>query len=452
MSEVEQFGKGSVWGLIAKMGVPAIISMIVVVIYNMADTFFVGQTHNDMMVAAVSLASPIFTLMITIGTLIGSGGCAVISGALGQGETERAKNISSFCAYAAIGIGLLFTIILLLFTEPILLAIGATENTLELAVGYTRWIAIGAAFIIFGHTISNVIRAEGSAKESMIGNLIGTVVNIVLDPVMILGMDMGVAGAAIATVIGNLCAFIYYLWYFKHKKATVLSISIRNFAMGEKIASSVFAIGTPGALGNLLMSFSMIFMNLLLVGYGDNAIAAMGVCMKVAMIVVMLQMGLAQGVLPILSYNYGAKNHDRLLETIKKAGIVCVGMGSVLTVICFAACHSIVAAFVTGAEVIELGVLMTKAVLLSGPVIGIYYLCISVMQALGKVIQPIVISLLRQGIVYIPMMYVLNMLFKLNGLIYTQAVSDYLAIIISIVFCFMALSKLTIKPQKRDSY
>lgn len=450
MSEVEQFGKGSIWSLIVKMGVPAIISMIVVVIYNMADTFFVGQTHNDMMVAAVSLASPIFTLMITIGTLIGSGGCSVISGALGRDEKGRAKQVSSFCAYAAIGIGLLFTVILLLFTKPILLAIGATENTLGLATEYTRWIAIGAAFIIFSNTLSNVIRAEGSSKESMIGNLIGTVVNIVLDPIMILVMDMGVAGAAIATVIGNLCAFVYYLWYFKHKRNTVLSLSIKDFTARNKIASSVFAIGTPGALGNLLMSFSMVFMNLLLVGYGDNAIAAMGVCMKVAMIVVMLQMGLSQGVLPILSFNYGANNYDRLRETVKKAGVICVGLGIVLTFICFAACRPIVSAFVTGPDVIDLGVLMTKAVILSGPFIGIYYLCISIMQALGKVVAPIIISLLRQGIVYIPMMYILNALFKLDGLIYTQAISDYIAIVISIICCAFALGRLTAQAKKRQ--
>lgn len=441
MNEVERFRSGSIWSLIVKMGVPAIISMIVVVIYNMADTFFVGQTHNDMMVAAVSLAAPIFTLMITIGTLIGSGGCSVISGALGCGEKKRAKHISSFCAYAAIDIGLLFMVILLIFTKPILMAIGATENTLDLATEYTRWIAVGSVFIIFSNTLSNVIRAEGSSKESMIGNLIGTIVNIVLDPIMILGMDMGVAGAAIATVIGNLCAFCYYLWYFKHNKDTVLSISPKDFAISDKIASSVLSIGIPGALGNLLMSISMIFMNLLLVGYGDNAIAAMGVSMKVAMIVVMLQMGLAQGVLPILSFNYGAKNYSRLKETIKKSVIVCLGLGVALTIICFVACRPIVSAFVTGMEVIDLGVVMTKAVILSGPFIGIYYLCISIMQALERAIEPIIISLLRQGIIYVPMMYILNALFKLNGLVYTQALSDYIAIIISIICCFIGLKK-----------
>lgn len=441
MTEVNDFGKGSIWKWIAKMGIPSIISMVVVVVYNMADTFFVGQTHNDMMVAAVSLSAPIFTLMITIGTLIGSGGCSVISNALGSSNRERAKHISSFCTFAAIGIGILFAIILLIFVKPILLAIGATENTLDFAVDYTRWIAIGAVFIIFSNTMSNVIRAEGSSKESMIGNLIGTITNIILDPVMILGMNLGVQGAAIATVIGNICACIYYLIYFKYKTDTALSLSIKNFSYKDKIATSVFGIGIPGALGNLLMSFSNIFMNLLLVRYGDNAIAAMGVCMKVGMIVVMLQMGLATGVLPILSFNYGAGNINRLKEIIRKSGIVCLGLGITLTVICFFACQPIVASFVTGSEVIELGVMMTKAIILSGPFIGLYYLCISVMQALGKSIIPIIVSLLRQGIVFIPLMYILNFLFGLNGLIYTQAVSDYIAILVAILSCVAILKQ-----------
>lgn len=449
MTQEQDFGNGAIGKLIAQMGIPAIISMIVVVIYNMADTFFVGQTHNDMMVAAVSLAAPIFTLMITVGTLIGTGGCSVISNTLGAGNKERAKNISSFCAYAAIGVGLIFTIILLVFTEPILSAIGATENTIQLAASYTRWIAVGAAFIIFSNTLSNLIRAEGSSKQSMIGNLIGTIVNIVLDPIMILGMSMGVQGAAIATVIGNMCACAYYVVYFLKRPSSLLSIALKDFSAKDKIAVSVFAIGTPGALGNLLMSISNIFMNRLLVGYGDNAVAAMGVGAKVGMIVVMLQMGLATGVLPILSFNYGAGNMDRIKECFKKTGIICFGLGVTLTAVCILACESIVSSFVSGAEVIELGVRMTKAIILAGPFIGLYFLCISVLQAFGKSVVPIIISLLRQGVVYVPTMYIANYLLGLDGLIYTQAISDYIAIIAALFSCTIILKKLPPKPSAR---
>lgn len=327
---------------------------------------------------------------------------------------------------------------------------GATENTIHLAAGYTRWIAVGAIFIIFSYTLSNLIRSEGAAKESMIGNLIGTVINIVLDPIMILGLGMGVQGAAIATVIGNICSCVYYLIYFKRKSSTLLSMSLKDFSAKDKIAISVFAIGTPGALGNLLMSVSNIFMNRLLVGYGDSAVAAMGVGMKVGMIAVMLQMGLASGVLPILSFNYGAGNMKRVKECFKKTGVMCLCLGIVLTVVCFFACEPIVSSFVSGAEVIELGIRMTNAIILAAPFIGLYYLCISIMQALGKSVIPIIVSLLRQGIVYVPVMYITNYFMKLDGLIYTQAISDYIAIFVALISCAAILKRLNTKAVIKD--
>lgn len=447
MTSTESFGKEPVLRLIARLGIPSVISMVVVIIYNMADTFFVGQTHNDAMVAAVSLAAPVFTLMITVGTLIGSGGCSVISSLLGAGDREKVRKVSSFSAYASILVGLLFTAVILIFRDPILAALGTTVTTYEYAKDYLLWIGAGAVFIIFSNTLSNIIRAEGASKESMIGNMIGTVANIILDPIMILAMDMGTAGAAIATIIGNALSALYYVFYFIRKKDSVLSISLRDFKAGDGIASSVISIGIPGALGNLLMSFSTIFMNILLSSYGDSAVAAMGVSMKVVMIVVMLQMGLATGVLPILSYSVGAGMKGRLKKTIGYSAVICLILGSVLTLLCFVLCRPLVSAFVTGEETISLGVMMTNAVMISGPVIGIYYLCISIMQAIGKPVLPIIVSLLRQGLIYIPLMYLLNSIMGLEGLIWTQPISDYASTLISIISCLYLL-----KAVRKDTF
>ena len=201
MNTLSSFEKDSIWSLIAKNGIPAMLTMVIVIIYNLADTFFVGQTHNDMMVAAVSVAAPIFTLLITIGTLIGSGGCSIISRAIGSNNKEISKQTSSFCFYVSILIGIIFALLLLISCEPILYLIGATDNTIHLASVYLRIIAVGSPFIIFSNTMANVIRADGAAKESMIGNMIGTIINIILDPVMILLLNFGIAGAAVATVI-----------------------------------------------------------------------------------------------------------------------------------------------------------------------------------------------------------------------------------------------------------
>lgn len=300
------FEKEPIWRLIVKNGVPSMVTMLVVIIYNLADTFFVGQTHNDYMVAAVSVAAPIFTLLITVGTLIGGGGCTIISNALGGRDVGRARRTSCFCFYASLGIGVVLAAILLVWCEPVLRIAGATDNTIGMAGTYLRIIALGAPFIVFSNTMGNLIRADGAAKQAMIGNMIGTVVNIVLDPVMILAWDWGIAGAAIATVLGNVLACAYYLVYVLRHRDGAMSCVPSAFTLRREISVPVFSIGLPGALGNLLMSFSNIIMNLFLVPYSDSAVAAMGVAMKIGMIVAMIQMGLCMGVLPILAYNFGS--------------------------------------------------------------------------------------------------------------------------------------------------
>lgn len=387
MNTSSNFEKDSIWSLIAKNGIPFMLTMVIVIIYNLADTFFVGQTHNDMMVAAVSVAAPIFTLLITVGTLIGSGGCSIISRAMGCNDKDTSKHTSSFCFYISIFIGIIFALLLLIGCEPILYLIGATDNTIHLASVYLRIIAVGSPFIIFSNTMANVIRADG---------------------------------AAVATVVGNICASIYYILFLRKKNSDILSCSIDDFTWNRKISLPVFSIGLPGALGNLLMSVSNIIMNLFLVPYGDGSVAAMGVAMKVSMIVAMLQMGLCMGVLPILAYNFGANNRK-----------IC----------CFTTSHFLVSAFVTDNAIIDLGVKMVKAIILSGPILGIYFLTTNIMQAAGKALVPTIVSLSRQGIIYIPGLILLNALFGLDGLIYTQAVSDILAAIMSIILCIFVLRK-----------
>lgn len=441
MNKSVSFEKDSIWSLIVKNGVPAMITMLVVIVYNLADTFFVGQTHNDFMVAAVSIAAPIFTLLITVGTLIGSGGCSIISNALGCKDIKRARQTSSFCFYSSIAIGIIFAIILIAGSYPILRLVGATDNTIDMAGVYLKIIALGAPFIIFSNTMGNVLRADGAAKQSMVGNLIGTVVNIVLDPIMILGFSWGIAGAAIATVIGNIGACIYYVIYMKYKASQTLSCSTADLTFNRKISIPVFAIGLPGALGNLLMSFSNIVMNLFLVPYGDGAVAAMGVAMKIGMIVAMVQMGLCMGVLPILAYNFGSNNINRVKETIWKTGLLCIVLGSIMTVVCYMFNNTLVASFITDKEIIKLGTQMVTAIILSGPVLGLYFLTTNILQSAGKALWPTIISLSRQGLIYIPCLIILNYVFGLDGLIFTQAVSDIAATAVSIIVCITIMKK-----------
>ena len=407
----------------------------------MADTFFIGQTGDPMQVAAVSLATPVFMVLMALGNLFGIGGSSAISRALGEKKPERARNISSFCCYASLGLGVFMALLFLAGMDVILAMIGASANTIEFAREYLTYIAFGGPFIIFGTAFGNILRGEGAARESMIGNMIGTVTNIVLDPVMILGLGWGVAGAAIATVIGNLAASLFYVGYFLQKKSS-LSIRLKDFRMGDRIAASVASIGIPASLNNILMSCANIVLNLMLGGYGDTPVAAMGVAMKSNMIVVLLQIGLCAGIQPLIGYNYGARNRKRLLQVFRFTGIFAVVMGSILTAVMVMAKRFVVQAFINDPEVIAYGMQMVIALQLSGPFIGILFLCINTIQGMGKAIPSLILTVCRQGLIFIPLIIILNKVVGLNGVIYAQSVADYCSIVIAVGICLGIFKKL----------
>lgn len=442
------FEEAPVSKAVAVMAVPTMISMLVVVIYNMADTFFIGQTGDPMQVAAVSLATPVFMVFMALGNLFGIGGSSAISRALGEKKPERAKNISSFCCYASLGLGVFMAVLFLVGMDVILVMIGASTNTIDFAREYLTYIAFGGPFIMFGTAFGNILRGEGAARESMTGNMIGTVTNIVLDPVMILVFGWGVAGAAIATVIGNIAASLFYVSYFLRKKSS-LSIRLRDFRMGDRIASSVAAIGIPASLNNILMSCANIVLNLMLGGYGDTPVAAMGVAMKSNMIVVLLQIGLCAGIQPLIGYNYGARNKKRLLQVFRFTGIFAVVMGSILTAVMVIAKRFVIQAFINDPEVIAYGMQMVIALQLSGPFIGILFLCINTIQGMGKAIPSLILTICRQGLIFIPLIIVLNKVVGLNGVIYAQSVADYCSIVIALVIC-MGIFK-SLEGQERET-
>lgn len=266
-----------------KNALPAMAAMLMVLIYNLADTFFIGQTHDDLQVAAVSLATPVFLLFMAVGTIFGIGGTSVISRAMGEGRTDYAKKVCSFCMWSCVGVGIIMSALFLLFMDQILALIGASSDTWEYAKTYLTIVSLSGPFVLIANCYSNVIRAEGLSGKAMMGQLIGNLLNVVLDPIMILVFGWNIAGAAIATVIGNAAGAIYYIFYFLSGKS-VLSINPKDFSVKNKVASSVLTIGIPAALGSLLMSVSNIIMNSQIGKYGDMAVAGVGVAMKVTML------------------------------------------------------------------------------------------------------------------------------------------------------------------------
>lgn len=440
------FEEAPVAKAVALMAIPTMISMLVVVIYNMADTFFIGQTNDPMQVAAVSLATPVFMVFMALGNLFGIGGSSAISRALGEKKLGRAKNISSFCCYGSLGLGAVMAALFLARMDGILKIIGASVNTIDFARDYLTYIAFGGPFIMFGTAFGNILRGEGAARESMVGNLIGTVVNIVLDPIMILVFGWGVVGAAVATVIGNIAACLFYLTYFLKKKSS-LSIRLRDFKAGERIASGVMSIGVPASLNNILMSCANIVLNQVLISYGDTPVAAMGVALKSNMLVVLLQIGLCVGIQPLIGYNYGARNKKRLMQVFWFTGICTVTLGGVLTAVMVAARQAVIQAFINDAEVISYGIRMVIALQLAGPVLGILFLCINTIQGMGKAIPSLVLTICRQGLIFIPSIYILNALFGLDGAIYAQPAADYISIALALLICLGIFRNMDREPK-----
>ena len=270
----------------------------------------------------------------------------------------------------------------------------------------------------------------------MFGQMLGMVVNMILDPIMIIGMKMGVSGAAIATIIGNICTCVFYLVYILSSKRTTLSINIAEFRMNQGIFSNVFAIGTPASINNVLMSCSSIMMNKMLASYGDIPIASMGIAMKANMFVVFMQLGLAVGVLPLIGYNYGAKNYKRMTSIIKFSAIANLCIGTALTILYFWLTAPIVRLFIDNQETISYGIQMVRALQLSMPVIGILFILSNAFQAMGKSIPSMVLSISRQGFVFFPTLILMNKFIGLNGLIYSQPIADIISVFMAIAIFF----------------
>ena len=437
----ELFSNAPIPKAVATLAVPTVLSMLVTIVYNMADTFFVGQTGDPNQVAAVSLATPVFLLMMAIGNMFGVGGSSEISRALGAGKAGRVRHISSFCFYGSITAGLVMIPLFLLGMPVILFLIGASPDTYDFAREYLVYIAWGAPFVVLSSAFSNVIRGEGAAGPAMFGMMLGTVVNIVLDPIMILSMDMGVAGAAIATVIGNISSVAYYLLYLRGK-STILSVRPKDFQMGNRILFGVVTIGLPATITNILMSLSNVVLNNFLAHYGDTAIAAMGVAMKANMLVVFLQMGIAMGVQPLVGYNFGAHHFQRMRKAVFFALSCTLVIGLALTVIYFFHTARLVGFFIDDSQVIDAGVPMLRALMISGPFMGVLFVLNFSLQAMGKAVPSLILALSRQGLVFLPLLFILDGAFQLKGIIYAQPVADVFSVLLAIGLFFGITRKL----------
>lgn len=436
----ELFGTGSIWKAIAQMSIPAVITMLVMVIYNMVDIYFVSRTGDTAQIAAISLAGPVFQVQSAFGTLIGGGGCAVISNALGKGDGVKVKACSGACMAMVLASAVLLGGVVLLFPDFVIGLLGADADTWQFTKDYVCILAAGMVFTVFSTVFSNIIRAEGASKESMIGNGIGTITNMILDPIFILWFGMGVKGAALATVLGNVLAALFYLYYFL-KKETALSLNPKYVSSMPVVFGSVLLLGVPSAISNLLAGLTHTISNHILISYGASTVAAVGVGGKASFIVTMVVMGICMGVQPVIAYNYGAGNQKRTKEALVKTGILslCVGIG--LTAICFLFRGRLAALFLDDSSLLAQSIHIMEIHFILVPFVGLYYLGVNFLQAAGKALLATILSAFRQGIFYVPVILIMHQMAGLEGVYYTNVVTDFVAILLSVSLLLWQMKK-----------
>ncbi len=431
MQASELFRTKSVWSLIARMSIPALVSILVMLLYNMTDMYFVAQMGDDAQVAAVSLVMPVFTVLMAVSTMLGNGTCTLIAQALGGGDEDRAKTCSSLCVWGCFGLGGVFMLLCFLFCTPLLDFLGANEDMWSYAKLYLLVLAVGAPLILLNHSLGGILRGEGAARQGMLGGLVATVVNIVLDPVFINVFQLGVGGAAVATVLGNLAGVVYFLIY-KKRHPSILTMDIQYAKRDVRLLGNILALGLPNAVSSTLSGFASTFSNRLLVAYSTGAVAAMGAAGKVTMLITMVQMGVCMGVQPLMAYCHGARDHARMRETMRKLSLLTCILGLVLGVGAFLAREQIVSLFLTDSELRALGCHVVTITIISAPFMGFFYLGMNYLQASGRALLATVVSALRQGVLLIPLLYLMERLFQLDGPPIAHAAADICSIFISL--------------------
>lgn len=446
MDNQELFEKSPIPKAVFHLALPTTIGMLVMVFYNLVDTFFIGQTGDPAQVAAVSLGLPYFMFLMACGNLFGIGASSSISRLLGAGLIDRVKTTSAVAFWLALVLGILVgTTTLFSMDRLVSLMVGEGGDTTYLD-GYLTWLAMGAPCMILCLTLGNIVRSDGNAKIAMNGMIISTVTNIALDPFFIFTLDFGVQGAAMATVLANSLAVVYFILVFPRLKGSNLSLRFRHFKPSKVVLRDIFTVGTPAALNNLLSSFVSLVYNAFLIKYGTTPVAAMGIVLKLSLLYVMVFTGLAAGVQPLLGYNYGAKNYPRL----KEAFFYLVKVGLVIGVAMFfffqRNADELVAGFLDDPEVIAQGAKMLRAQVTTAPILGFIFAVTNLMQVANKGKTALLLSVCRQGIIFLPAIIYLDMQYGLDGVIWIQPVVDVLSVFMAIVISIVFFARLEKEP------
>lgn len=447
LKEMNKLGTEKIDKLLFRMSMPAVIGMLVNSLYNVVDTIFIARGVGTDAIGGLSIAFPIQILIMAFGMLFGTGASSVISRALGEGNHDKANSTAGNVLIISGIFGVLIAVLSTIFIEPILKLFGATDQLLPYSKSYLEIILIGAPLIIFLMAGNNIARSEGNSKVAMFSMVIGTGLNIILDPIFIFSLNLGIKGAALATIISQFVAAIYLLTYFLKGKSS-LHFTKHALTLQSKILKSILALGVPSFIRQAGGSFVAVVLNNLLGIYGgDIAISTFGVMNRLLMFGLMPLFGIAQGFQPIAGFNYGAKKMDRLWEVLKHSMVYATILCVIYSGIIFFFPEFMLSIFSTDKELITLGSHAMKYIIMLIPFIGIQVIGSTFFLAIGKIIPSFVLGLSRQVILLLPLVIILPKYLGLNGLWYSFPIADTLSLTITVVWLFIEIAILKRKTK-----
>lgn len=426
--KIDLFEKAPVKSAVMKLAVPTVLSSLVMVIYNLADTYFVGMLNNSIENAAVTLAAPLLMAFNAVNNLFGVGSSSMMSRALGKKDYETVYRSSAFGFYCSIISGIIFSLVYTLLSKQFLAMLGADSETVSATAEYLKWtVSFGAVPSILNVVMAYLVRAEGASLHASVGTMSGCVLNMILDPVFVLpwGLDMGASGAGCATFISNCAACLYFfvLLYMK-RKSTYVCVNPKKFSFRKPIVAGVFAVGIPAAIQNLLNVTGMTVLNNFTSAFGSDAVAAMGIAQKINMVPMQIALGSSQGVMPLIGYTYASGNTNRMKKSLMFLSKYALGFLFAITVGFYFGSDILIALFMKNEAIILYGAEFLKGLCLSLPFLCMDFIAVGVFQACGMGGKSLVFAVMRKVILEIPFIFLLNYLFPLYGLAYSQTAAE----------------------------
>lgn len=413
---------------VAKLAVPTILSSLVMVLYNLADTYFVGMCNDPIQNAAVTLAAPVLLAFNAVNNLFGVGSSSMMSRALGRKDYDTVYKSSALGFYCAVVSGALFALACFVFNVPLLHMLGANTDTMAATGEYLKWTSIyGAVPAILNVVMAYMVRAEGAALHASIGTMSGCFLNIILDPIFILpwGLDMGAEGAGLATFLSNCVACLYFfVLLYKKRKSTFVCVNPKRLSLDKKIIYGICAVGIPASIQNLLNVTGMTILNNFTSSFGADAVAAMGITQKINMVPMNIAMGMSQGIMPLISYTYSSGNHKRMKGTLMFAARASLGFITVVAAFYYLSSAQLTELFMSNEVIVSYGTKFLRGFCLGLPFLCMDFLAVGVFQSVGMGKEALIFAIMRKIILEIPALYLLNYLFPLYGLAYAQFVAE----------------------------